>query len=477
MGQREKIKFFGRSMAEFSIVIYAFLDYIAVVIAESFAIFLRNMLMGDNALQIHELNIFIIIPGIYILFNYIKHLYDDVITIFYNILQNIIYASFYAIGITITLLYLEKNINEMSLLFILLFWIFSVLLLTFFRYIEKKFLNTKLFQESVLIIGGGQTASLFYKGIMSDTGMNIKVVGLLEDNEVMPDLKNIPVLGGFADATNVITQYGIKHVIIAAPGLSQKKLTKLILSIHPLVKKLSVIPNLVGIPMSNIGINSFYNEKIILVNLHNNLKKTINRIIKRILDIALSILGILILSPVLIILAACIYLDSAGPIIYSGKRLGINGCPFKCYKFRTMYTNGDEILNFYLDARPDEKKNYEVYHKINDDPRCTHVGKVLRKLSLDELPQLFNVLRGEMSLVGPRPYLLSEKKDMNEAQNIILMARPGITGLWQVSGRSDVTFDERLQMDVWYVRNWSVWIDIILLFKTVKVVVLKKGAC
>lgn len=470
------MKFFEKMISAFSVAIYIFLDYIAVIIAELLAIFLRNILMENNILQIYELNMYIAIPGIYILFFNIKHLYNTN-EVFYKTLENIIYASIYAVGTIIVLLYLEQNINEMSRLFILLFWLFSVFLLITIRYIEKFFFkNARLFQESVLIVGGGKTAVLYYNRIMSDAGMNIRVVGLLEDYEIISGLENIPVLGGFADAAKVITKYGINSVVIAAPGLSQQKLADLILSIHPLVKKLSIIPNLVGVPMSNIGISSFYDEKIILINLYNNLEKIINRSIKRILDIVLSIAGILILSPLLGVLAVCIHLDSSGPIIYSGKRLGLNGRLFKCYKFRTMYINSDKILESYLDAHPDKKKNYKVYHKINDDPRCTHVGKALRKLSLDELPQLFNVLQGEMSLVGPRPYLLSEKKDMHKAQNIILMTRPGITGLWQVSGRSEVTFDERLEMDMWYVRNWSVWIDIILLFKTIKVVVLKKGA-
>lgn len=469
--------FFSEVNSLVSICIRVVFDYIAIVIAELVSIYLRNWIITDSVLHIHDMTVYIIIPVVYILFLNTQHLYGEN-ELFYQTLQRLVRTSLYATGSLIILLYLAKSADETSRFFVAVFWPISVFWLILFRYAQKKVLEyTGRGNEPVLLIGAGCTAALFYKSILNNVGLNIQVIGLLEDNSVSPILNDIPVLGGFADAVDVINRYGIRNVVIAAPGLPQDKLTDLILKVHPKVKHLSVIPNLIGIPLSNISINSFYNEKIVLVNLHNNLKSLKNRIIKQLLDIVLSSIGILLLSPLFILLAIWVKIDSSGPVIYSGKRLGLNGDSFKCYKFRTMYTNGDEILDSYFKKYPDKKKFYDMYHKLNDDPRVTRVGKVLRKLSLDELPQLFNVLLGDMSLVGPRPYLLSEKKDMDGAKDIILMAHPGITGLWQVSGRSEVTFSERLQMDMWYVRNWSVWIDIILLLKTVKVVILHKGAC
>jgi lipopolysaccharide/colanic/teichoic acid biosynthesis glycosyltransferase len=171
-----------------------------------------------------------------------------------------------------------------------------------------------------------------------------------------------------------------------------------------------------------------------------------------------------------------IRLDSQGPAFYQSERLGQDGKIFLCLKFRSMFVDADERLRDMLAADPARRLEYETYHKLDDDPRITRAGSVMRKYSLDELPQLYNVLAGEMSLVGPRPYLVGELKDMNGYDEAILEAKPGMTGYWQVSGRNEVTFDERLEMEAHYVRNWSIWWDIIILTQTVMVVLSRRGA-
>ena len=156
--------------------------------------------------------------------------------------------------------------------------------------------------------------------------------------------------------------------------------------------------------------------------------------------------------------------------------MGHKGARFICYKFRTMYENGDEILEAYLKEHPAEIVCYDKYHKYKDDPRITKIGRILRKTSLDELPQIINVLKGEMSLIGPRPYMLNEEEKIGEKLEMVLAVKPGITGLWQVSGRSDVDFHSRVEMDVWYTRNWNLWLDLVILVKTIKVVLFRNGA-
>ena len=168
--------------------------------------------------------------------------------------------------------------------------------------------------------------------------------------------------------------------------------------------------------------------------------------------------------------------DSPGDAIYAGKRLGQNGKLFPCYKFRSMYTNGDEILEQYYKEHPEKRVEYEKYHKLDDDPRVTPFGAFIRRTSIDELPQLWNVFLGDMSLVGPRPYLPQELAEMGEAAETILRVKPGITGYWQVNGRSNVDFESRLLMDVWYVKHRTLWMDIQLLWQTFGVVLMKKGA-
>ena len=189
---------------------------------------------------------------------------------------------------------------------------------------------------------------------------------------------------------------------------------------------------------------------------------------------------IIIAFPFLIIVFSVIILimkiiEPKGNIFFSQPRLGLNGRHFWCYKFRSMCMNQD-FMSEWLKANPDEEEYYKVFKKYKNDPRVTKVGRILRKTSLDELPQILNVLKGEMSIVGPRPYLPSELPDLKEYIDIILSVKPGITGIWQVSGRSDVDFETRAQMDVWYMKNWCIWNDIVIIIKTFKVVLLRKGA-
>ena len=203
----------------------------------------------------------------------------------------------------------------------------------------------------------------------------------------------------------------------------------------------------------------------------------IEKIIKRFFDICGGLVGTLILIP----LVAIVYIANRisgdkGKIFYSHERIGKNGKLFKMYKFRSMVEGADEILFKYLAENEEARKEYEEYKKLKNDPRITKVGKFLRTTSLDEFPQLINVLKGEMSLVGPRPYLPREKEDMGEIYETIVSMKPGVTGYWQVAGRSDVTFKERLIMDIRYYQRLSLKIDLKLLFATVKRVVKKEGA-
>jgi undecaprenyl-phosphate galactose phosphotransferase len=169
--------------------------------------------------------------------------------------------------------------------------------------------------------------------------------------------------------------------------------------------------------------------------------------------------------------------DSSGDIFFVQERLGKDFITFKCYKYRTMYEESGHILDEYLLANPDEIEYFEKYHKYKNDPRITKIGNFLRKTSLDELPQFFNILKGEMNLIGPRPYMVDELQKIDKnTQEAILKVKPGLTGLWQVSGRSELTFKKRLELDLWYIQNWSLWMDFVIFLKTIKVVFFKVGA-
>ena len=190
----------------------------------------------------------------------------------------------------------------------------------------------------------------------------------------------------------------------------------------------------------------------------------------------LTFFGTICLLPVLAGIACWIKKDSPGPVIFKHRRLGKDGGHFSCYKFRTMVVDAEERLKELLQKNPAAKEEWDRDFKLKDDPRITKSGKFLRATSLDELPQIFNVLKGEMSLVGPRPIVDAEIIRYGKYIDDYYMVRPGITGMWQVSGRSDVGYEERVQMDTWYVRNWNIWFDIVLLWRTFKVVFERKGS-
>lgn len=446
-------------------------DYLAVLLAELIAIYFSE----EN---LRYIDLFIVIPFIYIAFIAAARTYRRTIP-FWQRVESLFYSSIYSIIAILLFFFVSANSTEHSIAFLALLWLASFICLIIVRYLLKRILDErKIFKIPLLIIGAQEEVLAFTRSINNDIGMSsYKIVGLISDKTPIKGLEKYPLLGDFKDIEEIIKTTGINNVLIAIPYLGQAKMQNIIHRVQPLVKNICIIPNLQAIPMGGADLETFFDEKFMLIKIRNNLARNINKFIKLIFDI---VVGVLICIPVIPIIIACaiwVKLDSKGPIFYNAKRIGKNGKEFTCYKFRSMYTNGDELLKQYLAENLVAKKEWDEFQKLhNFDPRVTKAGKIMRKTSLDELPQILNVLKGEMSLVGPRPYLPREKEMMGSFYNIIISTVPGITGYWQVNGRSDVTFEDRLKMDDWYVRNWSVWIDVILLIKTIKVVIFNKGA-
>lgn len=209
----------------------------------------------------------------------------------------------------------------------------------------------------------------------------------------------------------------------------------------------------------------------------NEIKHKTYLVTKRIFDIIISLVGCLFLLPLALIIKICnVLTGDYNKIILSQKRIGLNGKEFNFYKFRSMIPNADEVLFELLEKNEERRKEYELNKKLENDPRITKVGKIIRKTSLDELPQLINILKGDMSLIGNRPYLPREKDDMGKYFNEIVKTKPGLTGYWQVNGRSETSFGERLALEKYYSRHASLKLDIEIFFKTFKVVLLRKGS-
>ena len=200
-------------------------------------------------------------------------------------------------------------------------------------------------------------------------------------------------------------------------------------------------------------------------------------VVKTAFDYILTLVGAVFIIPLFFYIAYRIKKEDPGPVFFAHTRIGKDGKPFPCYKFRSMVVNSQEMLQKYLAENPAAREEWERDFKLKDDPRVTPIGKFLRSTSLDELPQIFNVLRGEMSLVGPRPVIQEElDKYYGETAKLYCTVKPGITGLWQVSGRSDIGYDERVALDATYIKYRSMWGDIVILWKTIGVVLMKKGA-
>lgn len=205
-------------------------------------------------------------------------------------------------------------------------------------------------------------------------------------------------------------------------------------------------------------------------------KKKVYMTVKRTYDFVISGMALIVLAPIMLFICLLIKIDSKGPAILVQERIGENGKLFKMYKYRSMVVGADKLLDKYLKENEEARKEYKKYKKLQNDPRVTKIGKIIRKTSIDELPQLINVFIGNMSLVGPRPYLPREKEDMKNLYNDIVKSKPGITGIWQVSGRNDISFDQRLEMDYTYNSDKSTMYDIKILLKTFKKVLEKEGA-
>ena len=467
---REKIYKMDYYSEKILVVLLLIFEYIAIIVAEKISLIIQNNIpYTAGKFYIPDIYFYLVIPAIYIFF--VEHTkVNERFIFFWETMQRTFYAVLYSEIFCIIALYVFKSSNYLSRSYIVIFFMISFLSLYLFRQLLVKTCNKlNILKTPVIFVGNGKVTEDIIYFTNHNNCFGIKVADIIEEIEDINQLKKYII--------SKIEQLKVKTVIIAIPNLEKNKLLDLVEDVQPLVRNLMFIPNTIGVPVYNIEIKKIYQSNMILLGIKNNLAKKTNRRIKRMFDLIIGSIIFIVILPILLIIAILIKLDSKGPVFFNAKRIGKNGKLFKCYKFRSMYQNADELLIKHLNNNPELKDQWNKFQKLKEnDIRVTKIGFFIRKYSLDELPQIFNVLKGDMSLVGPRPYLPREKELMNSFYNIIITTLPGITGYWQVSGRSNVTFKKRLEMDNWYIRNWSIWIDIIFLIKTIKVVFCSKGA-
>lgn len=461
-------------------IIVLITDYVAIVLGTLAAYYLRvnlSILPVSSHFKVDEIYVYGIVPFVFLSILLLNNAYS-IVAPYWDTMKNLFRSITIGVVVSIVLMYTGHVINDVSRLFVAFAYVFMLLFIFSGRFIVGKILSKAGYLTiPVLLVGAGKTAELVKKSLDRMPIATYKIIGYVDDHPKSSSIaKEYPCLGAFSDVEDVIKDTGVQTVLICAPGLEPKKLVSLINQLQLLVKRVSFVPELFGLPTSNITARGMMEEQAVVLRVQNNLARKSNRIAKRMFDIVVTICGGIFILPFMLIIAAIIYLDSGGPIIYKQKRIGKNGKEFSFYKFRSMVKNADTILEEYLSTHENEKNEWQKNFKLKNDPRVTKIGRIIRKTSIDELPQLWNVLIGDMSLVGPRPLLPNEVERYSGYIEDYKLVLPGLTGVWQVSGRSDTTFEERVIMDSWYIHNWSVWIDIVYLLKTVLVVVKSKGA-
>jgi exopolysaccharide biosynthesis polyprenyl glycosylphosphotransferase len=329
------------------------------------------------------------------------------------------------------------------------------------------------FLAPALIIGANKEGYSLAEQLLSWRTSGLHVLGFVDDR-IEPGKhvhRHLQALGATSQLETLIQQHGIEELILTTSALSRDEVVA-IFKQYGLVRNLNLRLSSGLFEVITTGLEIKEIAYVPVVRVNQVRLRGLDNVLKMLLDYSIALPSLVCTLPLFILIAVAIRLDSPGPIIYRRRVMGINGKQFDAYKFRTMHVNGDEILA----GQPELQTELAQNHKLKDDPRVTRIGNLLRKLSLDELPQLLNVLKREMSLVGPRIISPAEMEKYDHWGMNLLTIPPGITGLWQVSGRSDISYEERVRLDMHYIRNWNIWLDLQLLIQTIPAVLFRRGA-
>ncbi len=422
-------------------------------------------------------------PGLFLLTFYYEGLYRRR-TPFIDELRDIAKAIALLTILLFALISVGKLAHIVSRLTIVMMAPFTLLFVAAFRYWGKILLHRLgLGCEKLLIIGDCVAALKFKNELLAEKTLGYEFSGYVPIDAAQRKLaeksalQELPIAGNIAQLTEILQQKKIECALVAAPGLSRDKTSELADRIHRYVQHVLLIPEMRSGALLNSEIYHLFVNQLFLIKMRNSLREDTARFSKLLFDYTLVMLSLPFTIPILGFITLLVRLTSRGPAFYTQLRIGHHGKAIRVYKFRSMYTDADVRLKELLANDARARAEWKKTLKLRNDPRVTKLGGFLRKSSLDELPQLINVLKGEMSLVGPRPVpeqeLMERYRDKSDYYKLV---RPGMTGLWQISGRSDVSYEQRVDMDTWYIFNWSLYIDFVILYKTLGVVLKKRGA-
>lgn len=449
------------------------IDAFALLLSFVFSLFLRfNFIFTHIDIEWYIYS-FLIIMVIDLLVLYFKGIYEKNFSSVLEQVSIIFEGLIYSTSLYIIISYSIKNtiFSRLTLgYFIILSFIFQVIGKYIVLYLRKTDYSRGKGLINTIVIGEIQPFSEhLLKDINSRHEFELNIIGVIDGKDT--NNKGFDYIGDIRDLEKILSEKDIKAVIITSKVDNVERIIDYCLSKYISIYTFGNAINLMDYPVEILFI-----KDIPILKIKDVLISGPTARLKRLMDFTLSLLLIIILSPLLILISILIKVSSPGPILFRHKRLGLNGKLIDVYKFRTMVVNAQEVLEKILAENPELKEEYERTFKLKNDPRLTKVGKFLRKTSLDELPQLFNVIKGDMSLVGPRPIVLEEINMYKEHGKYLLRVLPGVTGLWQVSGRNDVDYEERIKMDMYYIMNWNLWLDINILFKTIPAVLKRNGA-
>ncbi len=372
--------------------------------------------------------------------------------------------------------FVAKTSDQYSRAVFLIAWVLSLAVLPALRAALRSWLARRpWWGASCAIFGGGDALRHVLHDLQRHPEYGLKPCAVVaeETDDGAPALRGLTIGRGLEAAGNLAKQ-GVTYAIIVIPSQTRDDLLALIEHVGQSFQHILVIPAVLG--HAAVWANSRCIETILGLEVRQNLLLPVPRLSKRVADLAIGIAALLLLAPMILAIAGLVRLSSPGSGFYGQTRLGRGGKPFRMWKFRTMYTDAERLLTDHLEGSAAARQEWERTHKLRNDPRVTPIGRLLRRLSLDELPQVWNVIRGDMSVVGPRPIVATEVFSYGPTFSLYSRVHPGLTGLWQVSGRNALSFQERIELDAFYVRNWSVWLDLHILMRTVPAVLSAEGA-
>jgi Undecaprenyl-phosphate galactose phosphotransferase WbaP len=352
----------------------------------------------------------------------------------------------------------------------------SIVLLPLLRaVVRQRFAPESWWGYPAVVFGAGPAGQRVVRALLAEPEMGLKPVVVVDDAPGSPRaVHGVPVIGGFDVASFLRGCEKSAYAVVTLPKVSNAHFLSEIERQGFRFSHILVIPDL--LEFSSLWVNPKSVGGMLGLEVCQQVFVPERQWAKRMLDLSLTLAGGIVCLPIFVLIALWIKWDSRGPVFYSQRRIGYGGKEFRAWKFRSMIREADRVLGEHLAHNPQLRQEWERNHKLRSDPRLTRAGRFLRRTSLDELPQLWNVWKGEMSLVGPRPIVHDEVSRYGNGFDLYTKVKGGLTGLWQVSGRTDTSYEERVQLDKFYVRNWSVWLDLCILFRTIGTVFLRKGA-